>query len=98
MVREYVTYIAGRSLVYFDWIDIQDEDDVFCVLHSAAFAFDLYKHFERTRPGGNEINNTIDASQLPYKVTVTQTGKFKPEKSSPLQIVYILFMKSTSTR
>ena len=82
-LRDFVRYATGRELVFLDYEPFQEDQkktktkDVFCIMHSAAFSYALYKHFETTRPLGSPINNELDPSEIPWTVNSSKppTGK-----------------------
>lgn len=68
----FLRYITHREIVPLDYEWLQETlpksqvEDKFCVLHSAAFAYALYKHFETAR--GNPINDRSNI-ELPFTVS-----------------------------
>ena len=73
-LRDFLEYATGRELVFLDFEPFQEKlkkieiKDEFCIMHSAAFSYKLYKHFEESRPLGSPINNELNQSNIPFNV------------------------------
>ena len=93
-LHDFLEYATGRKLVFLDYYNIQINlekstmKDEFCILHSTAFAYELYKHFEESRPLGSLINNKLNnvLFQVTYNPKQSQHKKLSYENN--IQPIY----------